>query len=579
MLRVAHSEPFWSVDAGRVLVKERRRLYNLELETRSVGYGKIDPVAATEIFIREGLVGDTVTWPLDFIAHNRRLRDEAETVLTRQRSAGYINLDEALYRFYAARLMPKGRAGPLGPPSEVTTPARPVAPYQGISSVAELIDYVRHEQMRNPKFLFLAEKDLRADDHEEPDATAFPAALPVDNRVLPLVYAYQPGQAEDGVTVRVTQAEAEALTPAALDWAVPGHLPEKIEVMLKALPKDLRRSLIPLADTAVKLAGELPLLAARPKQPTLGEALAELLQPRLSVKIDPSLWSTKTLPDHLRVRVEVVDNQDRVLCASRDLAEIQTLLHGRRREVSQKAAHNENAAWRAAREKWEREPATEWKFGDLPAAVLVEEKHGLPVQAYPGLKAMAGGVAVRLFATPEEAAAATRLGLEKLFEAQMRHDIGWLEKDLRALRMIGPLAVTLVPIDQLLADALECIRRWVCMRPVQVLSSAGFASELAKAKQDLRGIVPKLGDWLKEIFNLRLELETHATPYSGQGPDLAALLPPDFLRRTPFERVKHLPRYLRGMKARADRWETRCGQGRPTCRRTRALRGGGEEAR
>jgi ATP-dependent helicase HrpA len=61
---------------------------------------------------------------------------------------------------------------------------------------------------------------------------------------------------------------------------------------------------------------------------------------------------------------------------------------------------------------------------------------------------------VRLFATPEEAGAATRVGLEKLFEAQLRHDIGWLEKDLRALRMIGPLAVTLVPIDQLQADAL-----------------------------------------------------------------------------------------------------------------------------
>ncbi len=141
---MAHSEPFWSVDAGRVLVKERRRLYNLELETRSVGYGKINPVHATEIFIREGLVGDTITWPFDFLAHNRKLRDEAETVLTRQRSAGYINLDEAIYRFYAARL-------------------------KSVASVPELVDYVRHEQTRNPKFLFLAEKDLRADDHEEHD--------------------------------------------------------------------------------------------------------------------------------------------------------------------------------------------------------------------------------------------------------------------------------------------------------------------------------------------------------------------------------------------------------------------------
>jgi ATP-dependent helicase HrpA len=334
--------------------------------------------------------------------------------------------------------------------------------------------------------------------------------------------------------------------------------------------------LIPLSETAARLVRDLPLLAGRPKQPTLGEALAELLQPRLGVKIDPALWSSKALPDHLRVRVEVVDNRGAVLCASRDLDEIKKLLHGRQREVSQQAASKENAAWRAAREKWEGEPATEWKFGDLPASVVVEEKHGLPVLAYPGLKALPAGVAVRLFAAPEPATAATRSGLEKLFEAQLRHDLGWLEKDLKALRMIGPLAVTLVSIDQLQADALESIRRWVCdadrvgraATPLAaegsrrgaesapyLLTAANFKKAIDAAKQDLRGLVSKLGDWLKEVFNLRLELETHAQPYPNMAQDLAALLPPDFLRRTPFERVKHLPRYLRGMKARAERWK------------------------
>jgi ATP-dependent helicase HrpA len=554
LLKVAHSEPFWSAEAGRVLVKERRRLYNLELETRSVSYGKINPAHATEIFIREGLVGDTVTWPFDFLAHNRKVRDQAETRLSRTRSSGYIDLDEAVYRFYAAQI-------------------------KDVSSVGELVDFVRHQQTTKPKFLFLREEDLKPAEEAEHDAAAFPEALPVDNRVLPLAYAYQPGKAEDGVTVRVSPAEAEALTPAALDWAVPGHLPEKVELMLKTLPKEQRRDLIPLAETAQKLTRDLALISARPKQPTLAEALAELLQPRLGVKIDASLWTTRSLPDHLRVRVEVVDAKDRVLCTSRDLAEIQTLLHGSKREVSQKAASTENGAWRAARSKWETEPAAEWKFGDLPDSVLVEERHGVPVLAYPGLKSLPGGVAVRLFATAEDAGTATRTGLEKLLELQLRHDIGWLEKDLRALRMIGALAVTLVSMDQLQADALEGIRRWVCdasrmkggaaapngpsrdvpravegNRPYQLTATA-FTQAVAQAKQDLRGLVPKLGDWLKEAFNLRLELETHAQPYPGQAQDLAALLPPDFLRTMPFERVKHLPRYLRGMKVRADRWK------------------------
>ncbi len=555
LLRVAHSEPFWSADAGRVLVKERRRLYNLELETRAVGYGKINPAHATEIFIREALVGDTVTWPFDFLAHNRKLREQAEERLTRTRSSGYMNLDEALYRFYAREFEKVEPALRAGFQQEPANPRGAQVSSQGISSVPELIDFVRHQQTTNPKFLFLSEDDLRAHEDEMHDAEAFPEALPISNQVLPLSYAYQPGKHDDGVTVRVSLTEAEALTPASLDWAVPGHLPEKVELMLKALPKEQRRSLIPLTETAQKLVRELALISSRPKQPTLAEALAELLQPRLGVRLDPTLWSAKGLPEHLRVRVEVVDAKDRVLCASRDLGEIQALLHDRRREFSQKAATAENAAWRAARAKWEGEPAGEWKFGDLPASVHVEERHGVPVLAYPGLKPLASGVAVRLFATPEEATAVTRSGVAQLLETQLRYDLGWLEKDLRALRMLGALTATLAPMEQLQADALECIRRWVCAREVQPLRADDFGRVLAQAKQDLRGSVPRLTDWLKEILALRLELQTHAQPYPKMADDLAALLPSDFLRHTPFERLKHLPRYLRGMKARADRWK------------------------
>jgi len=531
LLRVSHSEPFWSIEGGRVLVKERRRLYNLELETRSVGYGKIDPKHATEIFIREGLVGDTVTFPLDFIAHNRRIREKAESLLTRLRAAGYMNLDEAVYRFYAAR---------------ITEP---------VSSVPELVDYVRHRQTTEPEFLFMGEDDLKPQVEETHDHGAFPEALPIENRALPLNYAYKPGRDDDGVTLRVNLEEVADLAPATLDWAVPGHRREKIELMLKALPKEQRRTLIPLAETAEKITDELRLLAARDPQPTLAQALAEALTQRLGVRIDPRLWEGKALPDHLRVRVEVVDKRGTVLGASRDLAELQAQLGTKQREVSQRAARADNAAWRAAREKWETPPASEWKFGNLPASVVVSEQAGVPVQAYPGLQAGEAGVAVRLFATPEEAHAATRGGTRRLLESALRYELGWLEKDLRDLRAIGTLTVTLAPLEKLQADALESIRRWVTSRSVQPLTAAQFERSVGDAKADLRGLVPKLVDWLRETLTLRLALQTHKTPYPGMENDIGSLLPPDFLRRTPFARVKELPRYLKGMQARAERWK------------------------
>jgi ATP-dependent helicase HrpA len=251
----------------------------------------------------------------------------------------------------------------------------------------------------------------------------------------------------------------------------------------------------------------------------------------------------------------VVDNKDQVLGASRDLAEIKAQLASRQRDVSTHAANVDNSAWRAARLKWEGEPAKEWKFGDLPDRILVSEHHGVPVHAYPALKALAAGVALRLYATPEEAAATTRVGLRSLFESQLRYELGWLERDLKALRMLGTLAVTLTTPDALQQDALVMIVRWVGGREVKPLHATVFARQLVQAKDDLRGLVPKLGDWLKETFTLRLALETHAQPYPGMADDLAMLLPADFMRRMPLARVQHLPRYLRGMQARAERWK------------------------
>jgi ATP-dependent helicase HrpA len=588
LVRIAHSEPFWDEARGRVMVKQRTRLYGLELESRAVGFGKIDPVAATEIFIREGLVNDTVTFPLDFLAHNRAVREKIEDLLTRARDSGYLNLDEAAYRFYAARLLPRGGAGsPSRPEFQGNQPAGTQArsesePYLGISSVAELVDLVRERRTHEPRFLFMAPEDLRDPETVAHDADAYPETLPLENRALPLNYAYKPGQADDGVTLELGVREAEALTPAALDWAVPGHIEAKVEHYLRALPKELRRGFVPLAETAKSLAAQV---ASRHRltggRETLPEALAGEIAERFRIAINPALWADKPLPDHLRVRVRVVDGRGRELAASRDLAEIHAALADKSRAASAAIAHAEPAAWRAARAKWETEEHTSWAWPEMPGRVRVTEQSGTPVYAYPGLRAGENGVARRLFKTAGEAEAATRGGIAALLERQLGHDLGWLERDLRALREIGAAAATLAPVEKLREDVFEAIRRWVT-DPLRIarggavgspgsqaanraetpagvegrphLSADDFARAVEQAKADLRGLVPRLVDLLREILDLRHELQVQPQPYPGLERDLAALLPADFLRATPFPQLAHLPRYLKAMRLRAERW-------------------------
>ena len=544
LVKVAHSEPFWNQDAGRVMVKQRTRLYGLELESRAVSYGKINPAHATEIFIREALVNDQVTWPLDFIARNRAVREEVESLLTRTRDNSYLNLDEGIYRFYAARLLPQDNESEF-----------PV-----VSSVAELVALVRERKGAEPRFLELSPDDLRDPEELQADTEAYPESLPLRQSALPLNYAYKPGQADDGVTLDVPVREAAALTPAALDWAVPGHLAAKVEHHLRALPKELRRDFVPLGDAArqlAKAASQHSRLTAQ--RHTLVETLAILVGERLHLKLDASAFvsSDRPLPDHLRVRVRVVDDEGREICASRELHEIAAGVAAHEREVSRSVSREDPDAWRRARSKHETNEQTEWTFGDIPERVHVCDQAGVAVHAYPGLKnGQGGGVSLRLFKTPEEAAESTAPALERMLEWQLTHQLACLHKDLKQLRELGALPATLGTTDVLREHAYVGISRWLLASSrVKHLTAAAFSAAVMKAKNDLQGLVPRFVDLVREILSLRQVLLTHPNPYRGQGPELSALIPNDFLRATPYERLAHFPRYLKAMKLRADRWK------------------------
>ena len=251
---------------------------------------------------------------------------------------------------------------------------------------------------------------------------------------------------------------------------------------------------------------------------------------------------------------------------------MQALLDERRQTASARIDNEAPRAWRKAQERWEKQDQTSWSFGDIPSQVLVTEKAGVPLLAYPGIKAGVAGVSLRLFKTEEEAQQATRRGLTALLELQLRHDLGWLQRDLKSLRSLGTLTATLVPMPELQKQANEMLHRWVCdpervltqIKPPSAQSRAAaesrpclcaqhFETALAKSQSDLRGIVPRLGDALKEVLILRQELLVHPTPYEKMAEDLERLLPKDFLKQVSYPRLAHLPRYLKAMQQRAER--------------------------
>ncbi len=524
---VSHSEPTFTVESGRVLVRETTRLHGLEVRMRRIGYGTINPKHATEIFIREGLLNPELQLPHRFLEHNRALRDKVEVLRTRLRGGTHVDLDEAYYRFYASRL-------------------------ENVASIHDLNRFIRDRIARDPDVLCLREEDLLGDLPQDFDRAAFPDRVDLENFALPLRYAYKPGQEEDGVTVRLEPAQARKLQPGMLDWLVPGHLEEKIDHLLRALPKEIRKQLLPIGEKSAAIARVL-----RPTHPTLPESLAAHLEKHYSVRTFPSDWHPEEIPAHLRVRVEVVgteaDGSKRALAASRDLDHVRTLLAEKERAAAQRPDSAVAEAWRRACAAWERTGLETWTFDALPERIQIAETGGLAIHAHPGLRLEPAGVALRLFKTPEEARLDLSSAVRRFLEHELRYELGWLDRDLKDVARLGPLAVTLAPLATLKENIREHLRRHLCDRPVAPLTREAFLAVATAAREESKGLLFRVLDQLGTILTLRndLALEAAKPAYRDHARDLARLVPPDFPLRTPHAQLRHLPRFLRAMQSRA----------------------------
>ena len=532
-----YTEPHWSAKAARVLALERVLVSGLEIARRQVDYGRISPAEATELFIRGALVAGEARIPLRFFEENRKVRDKIETALTRVRSRRAHDLDESLYLFYSDRI-------------------------ENVSSVHDLHRLVKSRLDRTPDFLCATEADLIGDADASFDHALFPDNISLGNTALPVTYAYTPGEEMDGVTVRVPLPVAEHLTTGQLQWMVPGLREEQIGVLLRALPKTVRKTLMPLEPKIREVAGEF--------QPGRGDflpALAEFLTRKYGAQVRPADWPPGSLPAHLQPRVEVVDRGNKTIAAGRDLGAVQAEVESR---------DSRSGAWDLAALRWEKRGVSEWSFGDLPESVVVEAVGGAPLLAYPGLEARDAAVDVRLFRKREEAESASQKGVRRLAEMALARDLSRLWKELAALgrhipasgkgaagfhdalqQMSAKLrapdasgwsAETLQKFayEHLLAHALR-------LDPVFPLSAARFVAMAESARRELPALNYQLGEWTKQIMALRHAVVAASKRYAGMEEDAQRLTPPDFLARTPNARLPHLPRYLRAMQIRGER--------------------------
>nr|WP_308220992.1 ATP-dependent RNA helicase HrpA [Microbacterium sp. CIAB417] len=568
------SEPHWSKDAGAAVAFEKVILFGVEIiPRRRVQFARIDRAAARELFVRHALVeGEWDPNRIDkrvsaFWRSNGELRRRLEKLEERERRRDILAGDEAVFRFYDERI-----------PSDVF-------------DVRSFERWWREALQKTPKLLVMRESDL-IDDDSRADQSEFPTRWAQGDQVLGLAYRFEPGAPDDGVSVVVPLALLAQIEDRGFDWQVPGLRAELVTALLRALPKAIRRHVVPAADWAERFGAELaadgPEHHAGLPPRSLKESLAKLIQPLANQPVSASDFDDERVPGHLRMNFRAVDERGRVAGSARDLTRLQDELSDRAREsvarsIARPPAGREArpetavaAALRQARDGQDtasghratgatafsaQDGLTAWTFGELPQ-VLDTRVAGGVVRGYPAIVDAGKTVSVRVEATAEAAEKATRDGILRLVLLNVPSPASYVQEHLTSQEKLALAASPYQNAAALIEDARAAVVRAMIddaapggivrdepgFTRVRDTVSAGLvdrlfacvslvAKILAKAREVERGI--------KAQNSLAL-----LAPLNDIRTQLAGLVHPGFISATGAERLVHLPRYLDGMLER-----------------------------
>jgi ATP-dependent helicase HrpA len=511
LIRREHYEPQFDARRGEVIALERASLYGLPIYTnRRVAYGPIEPQAAHEIFVRSGLVHGELATKAPFLAHNRRLVADIERLEHKSRRPDILVDEELIHAFYEERV-----------PAHIYN--------------AEAFEQWRAKAEReDKKILYLSRDELMR--HEAAGITTdnFPAELALGPNRFALEYHFEPGSARDGVTMSVPLALLNQVPLHRTEWLVPGLLKEKVRSLAKAMPQRLRHKLGTLDDFADAFAG-----AVEPSDTPLAAALTRYIRAELNLEVPLDAFRPDSVPAHLRMNFRVLDDQGRQRAMERDLAAIKRELSEDTKAVLQEEAPVDEGA-----------RYTAWTMGDLPEIMEIE-RGGRTLMGYPGLVDAGDAVTLQVFESPENAREAHGAGVRRLLSIAFRDRIRDLERTLAKDIVLAPLKEDIVraALDRtFLAESLP-------------MAQADFQRRVDEGRNRFTLIAQEIARSVAQIVAERAALQKKLAAAEKAFPRPAAeiraqvdrLLGGGWLAATPWERLQHLPRYLKAAGLRLDK--------------------------
>ncbi|MEY4977599.1 MAG: ATP-dependent helicase HrpB [Pseudomonadota bacterium] len=559
-------DPHWEKKSGEAVAYERATLYGLLIYSgRRRPYATIDPVGARELMIREALVAGDWETRLPFLNANQTLVRKVQELEHKSRRQDVLVDDELIFAFYDAQI-----------PAEVC-------------NARQLEAWWREASRQNPRLLHLSRDELMRHEAAGITTEAFPRTVRLGGVDCAATYLHEPGDVRDGVTVTVPLFVLNQVSEERCEWLVPGMLKDKIQALLKSLPQKPRSRFVPLPENAARLAEALR-VPERFGQGALTDVLLRVVREETSLDVKRADFKLDMVPAHLFMNLRVVDEHGRQLGMGRNLGALKAEWGHQARGAFQALAQIKGqlaapaapaqatapspAGPRAARDQ--RAPAaapaapalsaeqtyTSWTFGELPELMEIR-KGGQTLIGFPALVDRGEAVGIEVFDEPEVAAAHHRKGLVRLLALQIRDALKYLEKNIPDLQKMAVAYMPLGSQEELRQQIIDVALERAFLQDPLPSDAASFKARIEEGRGRLTlianevarlasGILAEYATALRKIKDSRQATDAAADCTQ----QLQRLMPKTFVASTPWAQLQHLPRYLKAITLRLDKWRS-----------------------
>ncbi len=523
LLKYDYSDAQWESKSARVVALEKISLYGMTLVAgKRVNYGRINPVESKALFIRNALVEGDLESSVKFFKHNNTLIKEIRALEIKSRRPDIVD-EEAIYSFYHN--------------------AMPADVYDGQTFALWAKKLDKNQQQA----LMLSKEQIMSHEADHVTENMFPDTIQSRGINIPVEYKFEPGKIDDGMNIDIPVAVLNQFDEKQMDYLVPGLIEEKVVVLLRSLPKQIRTKIVPIPQTASECVRNMT-----NQNVSLKQNLSAYLFRTRSIEIKDSDWPDVSLPDHLQVNYRIVDSDNEVIGVGKELDQL-------KETFADKAV---NAFTHLYDKEFGTEEISTWNFGDLPLKQQIKINEDT-ITVYPSLIEEEGSVYKHAFDSKESAEYNLRYGLRALFKKELVKEIKYLRKNLRGIEKLALMYSNIGSKNELIDEIVDlAIDETFLYEDEPIRKQDHFYATLSENKRNLLINAEKVCILLETILEKQLQVisrlsDADVMRYIGAINDIEVqmeyLIFNGFINDVPYKYLKQFPRYLDSILKRIEK--------------------------